>query len=270
MCPSCGSPQRDRFCSHCGEKRITTKDYSIAHFAEHVLETFTHFDFKSLRAFKVLVLQPGLLTREYLDGRRKRYVGPVQLFVIVNVLFALGGPTSFRTPLHVQEHDPPFAATKRAMVEQAMSYRTITREAFAAEFDSTAGVQGKTWVFSMIPAFALCVAVLYGFRRYFFEHLVFATHIYAFTLAWMLTAGFVLSWALRIAGVRLTSQGFDDVVSSLILVGLAIYVFLALRCCYRDGRLAGATRSLLLVALFFPILLAYRFLLFFVTLWSMR
>ena len=61
-CPSCGSPQPNRFCSHCGEKPITTKDYSIAQFAEHVLETFTHFDFKSLRAFKVLLLQPGLLS----------------------------------------------------------------------------------------------------------------------------------------------------------------------------------------------------------------
>ncbi len=270
ICPSCGAPQRDRFCSTCGEKRITTRDYSVAHFAEHALETFTHFDFRSLRALKLLVLRPGLLTREYLDGRRKRYVGPVQLFVIMNVLFALLGPNTFRTPLFVQEHDAPFSAMKRAMVAEAMSYRTITREAFAAEFDRAAGLQGKTWIFSMIPAFAVCLAVVYGFRRYVFEHLVFATHFYAFTLAWMLVAGITLSSALRLAGVRLGYQAFDDVVRWLILVGLVIYLFFALRRCYLDGRLAAAARSLLLVTLFFPILLGYRFLLFFVTLQSMH
>ena len=30
----------------------------------------------------------------------------------------------------------------------------------------------------MIPVLALCVAVAYGFRRFYFEHLIFATHFY--------------------------------------------------------------------------------------------
>src|SRR5262245_30635748 len=124
-CPTCGAIVDGRFCGNCGEKRITTDDYSITHFAEHILESLTHFDFKSLRALKTLVTQPGRLTRDYLDGRRRSYIGPIQLFVIVNIVFALIGPNTFRTPLAVQEHDPPFAAFKQSLVASAVAQRNI-------------------------------------------------------------------------------------------------------------------------------------------------
>src|SRR5262245_7392607 len=115
VCVSCGTPRAGRFCEACGEKRITTHDYSLVHFGENFLETLTHFDFRSLRALWVLVRKPGMLTRDYLDGRRKPYVGPIQLFVIVNVMTALIGFNTFRTPLSIQEHDPPLASQKRAI-----------------------------------------------------------------------------------------------------------------------------------------------------------
>ena len=179
-CLSCGAPHSEAFCPECGEKRITTHDYSIVHFVEHALETFTHFDYRSLRALKILVLEPGELTRAYLNGKRKAFVGPLQMFVILNVVFALVGGGTRSDAARRAGTRPPFAALKRAMVAKDIERRGIEREEFTREFDQNAGAQSKTWVFSMIPAFALCLAVVYGFRRYYFEHLVFATHFYAF------------------------------------------------------------------------------------------
>lgn len=269
-CLSCGAAVSGRFCKGCGEKRISPHDYSVTHFAESAFETFTHFDFKSLRALKVLILEPGRLTREYLDGRRKPYVGPIQLFVILNVAFALAGPNSFRTPLQVQEHDQPFPRMKQVMVADTMAERGVGRTEFETSFNDTAGVQGKTWLFAMIPLLAVCLAAIYGFRRYVFEHLIFATHFYAFLLAWMLAAWFGLALSLDVAGTRLSAQEVDNVASLIILAGAAIYLFLALRRSYGDRTVAAAVRSVALTALILPILLAYRFLLFFVTLASMH
>jgi hypothetical protein len=269
-CPSCGAAIENRFCGACGEKRVTAHDYSITHFAEHVLENFTHFDFKSLRAFKTLMAQPGRLTRDYLDGRRRNYIGPIQLFVIVNVVFALVGPTTFRTPLSVQEQDAPFVEAKRALVAGAIAERRIDKEAFRRSFDEAAGLQAKTWVFAMIPLLALATAAIYGFRRFLFEHLIFTTHFLAFTLAWTLVAGLVLSWGLRAAGIHLGAHEWDNLVSSIILVGLAAYLFVALRRVFGDRVPAAAARALALTLLFFPIVLVYRFLLFFVTLQTMH
>jgi len=269
-CPSCGAAIEHRFCGACGEKRVTAHDYSITHFAEHVLESLTHFDFKSLRAVRTLVTQPGRLTRDYLDGRRRGYIGPVQLFIIVNVLFAFAGPTTFRTPLSVQQQDAPFVEMKRAMVASAVAARRVEKEEFRRSFDEAAGLQAKTWVFVMIPLLALATAAIYGFRRFFFEHLIFNIHFLAFTLAWMLAAGVLLSWGLRAAGIRLDARQWDNLVSSIILVGLAAYLFVALRRVFGDRAPVAAARALTVTLLFFPIVLGYRFLLFFVTLQTMH
>jgi len=270
VCPSCGQPQPLKFCAHCGEKRVSRHDYSIAHFAGHVLENFTHFDFRSFRAVAMLVSAPGELTRSYLDGRRRNVIGPIQLFVIINVLFALSGLSSFRTPLSVQEHDPPFAAMKRAMVAKALEESNLTRQEFTREFNANAGTQGKSWVFAMIPALALCLAALYGFRRYLFEHLVFAAHFYAFMLLATMFMFLDVGWILRLAGVRWTAQAEDFWLSLALQILQGVYFYFALRRVYGDGKTSAVARAATLAVLVFPILLSYRFLLFFITLYTMH
>ena len=270
VCASCGQPQPLTFCAHCGEKRVSRHDYSIAHFAEHVLENFTHFDFRTFRAVSMLVSAPGDLTRSYLDGRRRNVIGPIQLFVIINVLFALSGLGSFRTPLSVQEHDPPFAAMKRAMVARAIDNGLLTRREFAREFDINAGTQGKSWVFAMIPALALCLSVVYGFRRYMFEHLVFATHFYAFMLLATMFMFLDVGWILRLAGVRWSSEAQDFWLSLVLMILQGVYFYVALPRVYGDTKSAALARATVLGLLVFPILLSYRFLLFFITLYTMH
>ena len=251
-------------------KRVGSHDYSIAHYAEHVLENFTHFDFRSFRALTMLVSRPGELTRSYLDGRRRGVIGPVQLFVIINVVFALSGLGSFRTPLSVQEHDPPLAATKRAMVATAIERSGLTRQEFTREFNSNATVQGKTWVFAMIPILALCLSVIYGFRRYTFEHLVFATHFYAFMLVATMVMFLEVGRIVHLAGWRRSFETEDFVFSVVLVVVQTLYLYFAVRRTYGDRRGPAAVRALVLGSLIFSILLTYRFLLFFVTLYTMH
>jgi hypothetical protein len=269
-CPTCGAAIDGRFCAACGEQRVAARDYSVSRFVAHVFESLTNFDFKSLRAVKTLVTQPGRLTRDYLDGRRRSYIGPVQLFVIVNVVFAVWAPTTLRTPLSVQMTNGPFVELKRSLVASAMTGRALDREDFRRSFDDSAGLQAKTWVFAMIPLLAVVTAAVYGFRRYFFEHLIFATHVLAFTLAWLLVINKGLTAGLLLSGQRLSVPDLDTLSSSFTLAGLAVYFFAALRRAFGDRTITAAARALALTALFFPIVFVYRFLLFFVTLETMH
>ena len=199
----------------------------------------------------MLLRRPGQLTRDYLDGRRKPYVGPIQVFVIINVVIALFAFNTFRTPLVIQEREWPLAATKKAMAAAEIAHRGVGREEFEKEFDRNAGVQGKTWIFAMIPAFALVVAAAYGFKRYFFEHLVFATHFYAFMLIWLPVAGFPAFLLLRTLGAspRVMQSGSALVIEG----GFAVYLYLALRRVYGGGRIAAGLRALVRAGLFFPV-----------------
>jgi hypothetical protein len=266
VCVSCGKARPLKFCEHCGEKRISRHDYSIVHFAEHIVENLTHFDFRSLNALVVLMAWPGELTHAYLDGRRRVYANPIQIFVIVNLIYAVIGGGTFKTPLFVQERDAPYAAMKRTMVARAIEHSGKTRTEFTAAFDTDAGVQAKTWIFAMIPAFALVLAVLYGFRRYFFEHLVFATHFMAAFLVILTLSGLAVTSAFGWAWVPPTSRWWDPVASIVTMTGAAVYFYIAVRRTYGDGRVAAVVRTAAFVAAIFPVILWYRFLLFFVTL----
>ena len=276
-CLTCGTGHSGEFCPKCGEKRIDKHDYSLLHFVEHAFESFTHFDFKAFRSLRLLVLRPGVLTREFLDGRRKPYIGPVQLFVIVSIVFAvLIGFTAwvpFNTPLSMQETTAPFTEMKRKQIADKITHQGVSREEFEREFNAKTNLQAKTWTFAMIPVFALLMAGLYGFRRYFFEHLVFATHFYTFVLLLFLISAHGFQWLATLAarmGMRLSGATMNTMLGGIALSAIAAYLLYALRQAFGDDKLAAILRTLALTAAFFPIIQLYKLLLFFVTLKGMH
>jgi hypothetical protein len=82
-CLNCDSrlqPQQ-RFCGECGQKtgreRLTMRD--IAHDFVHAL---THADHSIFTLVKALAYRPGHVAREYIEGKRKKYFGPLAFLLI--------------------------------------------------------------------------------------------------------------------------------------------------------------------------------------------
>src|SRR3954467_7770178 len=86
-CPSCGGETRGRFCGMCGEKEVTQHDYSLLHYLKELATAVTSLETNLFRSIWLLLSKPGLLSREYFDGRRVRYMKPLQLFVLLNVVY---------------------------------------------------------------------------------------------------------------------------------------------------------------------------------------
>lgn len=78
-CTDCGEPVSGRFCSNCGQP--THVHRSLLHLVEEVLHGVVHFDGRIWRTLPLLALNPGRLTREWIQGRRTRYVSPLALFL---------------------------------------------------------------------------------------------------------------------------------------------------------------------------------------------
>ncbi len=86
---SCAATLQGKFCHDCGEKAFDPHDHSLKHFVAEGFHTFTHLDSKFLQSLKLLLSKPGVLTREYLAGRKKHFMKPLAIFIIANLLFFL-------------------------------------------------------------------------------------------------------------------------------------------------------------------------------------
>lgn len=81
-CRNCGSPLYGEHCYACGQP---TKGL-VRHFSSilgDVADTIFNIDGRIMRTLPALLLKPGFLTREYVEGHRVRYVSPVRLFVFL-------------------------------------------------------------------------------------------------------------------------------------------------------------------------------------------
>ena len=84
-CLNCGASSHGRFCADCGQRTDTCVP-TLRVLAREGVEAFLSVDSKLWRTLRLLFLQPGALTAEYIAGRRAAYVPPIQLYVWLQAL----------------------------------------------------------------------------------------------------------------------------------------------------------------------------------------
>ena len=85
-CDNCGASVPGRYCGICGQ-RLEAPVHTLGHFLTVAAEDISHADSRLWRTLAALLFKPGFLTREFLDGRRARYLPPVRLYLVLSVLF---------------------------------------------------------------------------------------------------------------------------------------------------------------------------------------
>jgi hypothetical protein len=87
-CDNCGAAVPAKYCSHCGQ-RFEHAIHSVLDFTREATEDLTHADSRLWSTIIALLFKPGFLTREFLSGRRVRYLPPLRLYLVLSVLFFL-------------------------------------------------------------------------------------------------------------------------------------------------------------------------------------
>lgn len=80
--------ENDNFCSYCGQvndlQKVSLKQYLSAYF-----DDFFSFDSRLLNTVVALIFKPGYVTKNYVSGKRMRYINPFKLYIQITILFFL-------------------------------------------------------------------------------------------------------------------------------------------------------------------------------------
>ncbi len=127
-CPNCHTAIAGPWCYACGQ-RAERYSRSIWRLMGEAVEGFVDLDGRVWRTFPRLILNPGKLTRDYLDGHRAPQVPPFRIFLIVLlIVFFAGGQNFAENKKHLNlglPNDPKITAAMspkdKADYEQAMT-----------------------------------------------------------------------------------------------------------------------------------------------------
>jgi hypothetical protein len=88
ICLNCNSELIGRYCHQCGQENIEPKE-TVWGLVSHFFYDITHFDGKFFGTTRQLIAKPGFLPKEYIAGRRARYLHPIRMYVFSSAVFFL-------------------------------------------------------------------------------------------------------------------------------------------------------------------------------------
>lgn len=122
-CANCGTVLHGPWCHECGQMAVDFHK-SIWKLGREVLESFFHLDGRLAHTLPRLMVRPGRLTRDYLDGKRAVQVPPLRMFLVVLLLTFLVGQCALPSDVGVNLK-PPMAELETAR-QQVMADPTLT------------------------------------------------------------------------------------------------------------------------------------------------
>jgi hypothetical protein len=281
-CDNCGAAVSGRYCAACGQ-RLEAPVQSLWHFVREATEDLTHTDSRLWRTLGALLCRPGYLTREFLAGRRARYLPPVRLYLVISVVFFLWASATHHLRLVLfsePDHGPPKAVV--APLDEDTFGAVLPGESAEqhAERICSSGVNydgpwrervqpaahracvrlvldnGRTFaevymhnapraLFVFLPLLAGVMMLMYWRpRHYYVEHLLLFVHNHAFLFLLLLLAGLVSALLRPLAG-RISA-----VTSTAVALYIAWYAYRSMRVVYGQGR-ALTLGKLVLLSFFY-------------------
>lgn len=221
FCHNCGIRLTGPFCAACGQRAVPL-DIRLHDFFHELVHEMVHVDGRIFQSILRLLMRPGFLTREYLQGRRVRWISPMRLYLVFSVVFFAISTMPARNPVRV--------SISRLTPEKGAELQQIG-SGNMDELGETLRRRLLAWIprvmFVLVPLFA--GLTLLAYRKAdanYLHHLYFALHVHA---AWF-AAG-----AMDEAAELVRPGAFADRVGMVMFVYGMAYLFVALRRIYRGS-----------------------------------
>jgi hypothetical protein len=88
VCLNCGTILGGQYCGNCGQ-RAASRLISVWELLRDAFGDLLELDSRLWRTLIPLVIRPGQLTRDYLEGRRARFMPPFRMYLVLSIVFFL-------------------------------------------------------------------------------------------------------------------------------------------------------------------------------------
>jgi len=249
VCPECEEALVGDFCHRCGEKRPEARDLSVRRFFSEAAQELTSVEHsKFFNTLRALLLRPGFLTNEWIAGRRRRYLKPLNLclgiFALSLFAYSVYKPVSIYDAENVIRHDQ--FGNSQKVFERLAARKGLAVEVLLERITDRWQRYASLSTLLFVMGFALVLQAIFIFSdRHFVEHLIFSMHFVSFSI---LTV--VLMWPIYFF-IGLQPGRVNIIVGVCKWLLDIAYMFFAVRAVYRMRTGRTLLAALLLTAGYF-------------------
>lgn len=117
-CLNCGARLRGQYCGNCGQ-RSRNRLISIWQLLQEAFGDLFELDSRLWRTLVPLLTRPGQLTRDYLEGRRARYMPPFRTYMVLSIIFFVVAFFDPQDNLGLFFEPEPESAAERVVSDEA-------------------------------------------------------------------------------------------------------------------------------------------------------
>jgi len=205
-CPNCEKEfdSSYNFCPYCGQKNIAPNP-KVKHFISEFLSANFNLDSKIFLTLKTLVLKPAALSKEYLAGKREKYITPVRLYLFISLVYFFVisfSPGDNTAVVHVNKDDVTDSTQNTLVAVSVDDVNPDTLKGFdkllyhkleviRSPYGEKVFLQSlqkniSLGMFIFIPLAALILFVIYRRKtKYYVPNLIFAIHLQALIFLWL-------------------------------------------------------------------------------------
>jgi hypothetical protein len=276
-CKDCGSELYGEFCSQCGQRDVELK-IPFKDLAKEFIEEFFSFDARLLKSIYPFLVRPGLLTLEYVAGKRTQYISPFKLYFSMSFLFffTLAFFDSGNKTNHSLSLEGKDSTIQEINADSIIWLGNKSNITFSADGKNDSVALSKKFgsrfavgvnkmktnpqlffdklhehtphiIFLMLPIFALLLKLMYIRSNVFYiQHIVFTFYFHSFVF-------FILLFSTLIG-----HSGIDFMAdySDFLVILIPFYLYTGMRRVYKQSRGKLVTKFLLLGGSYSILLLA--------------
>lgn len=275
-CPNCGGTKIGSYCADCGQKMIRDSDLNIKMLFAEFMDSFIGLDSRFITTARDLI-KGGTYVKNWLAHKRARYLPPWKLFLLLNLVYflllPLGRFNTYTNKSNSQLNYQIYSRAIRSPVLAIANHTDLTEKEFFTLYDRRVDTISNSLIILLVPLYALLLfAINFRKTKLFYHHLVvgFGLGCMLLFLSLLVNLSVVSSNLLySLFNLNLNRYITNGTVTSFLMLIFFLYSFFLFKHLYGGKTWVNLLKAIMVaVPIFSVVILTYRFLLLWITLFS--